>query len=83
MFSEFKRNKLLIPHSFVLTEFDTSSTYEKSSSYKSVIGANLNFRDKDAWYPVQGGNVDTSLDFNKNTTIFEKTKSTLRLSVQT
>ena len=72
--SELKRNKLLIPHSFVLTEFDTSSTYEKSSSYKSIIGANLNFRDKDTWYPVQGGNVDTKLDFNKYTTIFEKTK---------
>jgi PKD repeat protein len=72
--SELKRNKLLIPHSFVLTEFDTASTYGKSSSYKSIIGANLNFRDKDTWYPFQGGNVDTKLDFNKYTTIFEKTK---------
>ena len=72
--SELKRNKLLIPHSFVLTEFDSTNNYQKSSNYKSVIGANLNFRDKDTWYPIQGGNVDTRLDFNKNTFIFEKTK---------
>ena len=72
--SEIFKNKDIHPHCFVITEFDTADKYEKSSSFKSNIGANLNFRDKDAWYPLRSGNVDPSLNFNQYTTIFEKTK---------
>ena len=72
--SEIFKNKDIHPHCFVITEFDTADKYEKSSSFKSNIGANLNFRDKDAWYPLRSGNVDPSSNFNQYTTIFEKTK---------
>ena len=72
--SEIIKNKDIHPHSFVITEFDTAEKYEKSSSYKSNIGANLNFRDKNTWYPLRSGNVDPKLNFNQYTTIFEKTK---------
>lgn len=72
--SEIIKNKDIHPHSFVITEFDTAEKYDKSSSYKSNIGANLNFRDKNTWYPLRSGNVDPKLNFNQYTTIFEKTK---------
>jgi PKD repeat protein len=72
--SEIIKNKDTHPHSFVITEFDTAEKYDKSSSFKSNIGANLNFRDKNTWYPLRSGNVDPKLNFNQYTTIFEKTK---------
>jgi PKD repeat protein len=72
--SEIIKNKDTHPHSFVITEFDSAEKYDKSSSYKSNIGANLNFRDKNTWYPLRSGNVDPKLSFNQYTTIFEKTK---------
>lgn len=72
--SEIIKNKDIHPHSFVITEFDTAEKYDKSSSFKSNIGANHNFRDKNTWYPLRSGNVDPKLNFNQYTTIFEKTK---------